>query len=66
MSNVLEIVVTVTGAAVMVGGIFVWWVSRILNFRKEIIELQMKVSYLEKENEEIKRDIDNLQNRRRG
>jgi cell division protein FtsL len=39
----------------------VFWVGKLLNLRKEIIELQMTVGYQGKEIAEMKRDIEQLQ-----
>lgn len=49
------------GAAGTLGGIIVWWVSRILDFRKEIIQLQMKVEYQEKEIKDLRHDLDRME-----
>lgn len=49
------------GAAGTMGAIIVWWVSRILDLRKEIIQLQMKVEFQEKEIKELRKDMDKFE-----
>lgn len=49
------------GAAGTLGAIVVWWVSRILDLRKEIIQLQMKDEFKAKQIEDLCERIEKVE-----
>jgi cell division protein FtsL len=48
------------GAAGTLGAIVVWWISRILDLRKEIIQLQMHREFDRQEINELKEEVKEL------
>jgi membrane protein YqaA with SNARE-associated domain len=61
MKITIETIFALVSAVGVVGGIIAWWLGRILDDRKDSIEQAMKINYLEKEMEEIKKDIADIQ-----
>lgn len=43
----IETVALIIGACIAVGGAFGWWVGKVLDLRKEIITLQLKMQFME-------------------
>jgi membrane protein YqaA with SNARE-associated domain len=61
MKITIETIFALVSAVGVVGGIIAWWLGRILDDRKDSIEQAMKINYLEKEMEDIKKDIADIQ-----
>lgn len=61
MKITIETIFALVSAVGVVGGIIAWWLGRILDDRKDSIQQAMKINYLEKEMEEIKKDIADIQ-----
>lgn len=61
MKVTIETIFALVSAVGVVGGIIAWWLGRILDDRKDSIEQATKINYLEKEMEDIKKDIADIQ-----
>lgn len=61
MKEKIETILAIVTAVGVVGGIIAWWLGRILDDRKDSIEQAMKINYLQKEIDDIKKDIAEIQ-----
>ena len=55
-----EKMIGVIGAIGVIGGILSWWLSRLLNEKKETTEMHMDIKYLSKRIEDAEKDIEHL------
>lgn len=56
MKVTLETIIAIVGAIGVIGGIISWWLSRILEDRKDSIQQAMELKFLREELAEIKRE----------
>lgn len=63
MKETVSTIVLFMSLLIPAAAFVVFWVGKIVNLRKEIIELQMRQGFQQQTIDELKKDVDDLQKR---
>jgi ubiquinone biosynthesis protein UbiJ len=55
-----ELILGIVGAIGTVGAILAWWLSKLLNDKKEMTIMVMDIKYMKEKIDDMKKDIDHL------